>query len=205
MADYNADNIELGEGTLYYRPLASVSADDYVSLGGTMGATLSYKPEYKDIFIGQVLASVKSVMTGESGSIKIKLKESTMTNFSIACGMAVEDILEYYLDNGVETPVSEKDPTSGDPVATVTGQYGKLEVGGRRSPVFFQLLYKVPQIDDPLKYFRYKMYKVRVSSGLELPHGKDEEREYEVEFNFFANENEAVGTLNKLFVIEKDR
>lgn len=170
---YNAANIELGEGIL---ELKGTGDADFVDIGGTQGGDFSYNPSFKDIEIGQAFASVKSVMIGEEGTLKVKVVESTMRNLAIAIGL---------------------DPSS----IGSSGSADLIEFGGYKAAQYLEGRYTVAQVDTPTKYYRFRFYKLRVASGLALPFTKSDERAFEVTFKLFASQDHA-GALG---VIEKDR
>jgi hypothetical protein len=159
MATITTKDIELGEGTL---TLQGPSDGAAVDAGGTQGATLSYKQNFKKIEVGQVFTPVKAIMTAEEASFKVKLVESRVRNLIIAMGL--------------------------DPVSMVTSATSdSIEFGGRVAPVYYLLNYTVPQIDTPAKNDTYILYRCQATSGLALNFEKNNERVFEITFDCLAD------------------
>lgn len=158
----NANNIELGEGSLFVKSPADTG---YVDCGYTQGATLTYTPSVKDIKVGQASAPVKGVITGTDGSLKVKLVESSLRNFALAMGL---------------------DPTAvGTIGSSATSDY--IQFGAVGSVVYLLGRYEVPQIDNKAKFYNIHLYKMRAMSGLALDFTAENERVFEVEFKLYAD------------------
>ena len=160
----NVNNVELGEGTLYVMVTLPNAETVEVDVGATLGAELAFKKEFKDVECGQRLSPILSFMTGEEGTFKVTMKETTMRNLALAMGLE----------------------PAGAGVSS-TAQYTWIRFGGETANVYAQLRYVVAQQADATKNWEFLVYKARAISGLVLPFAKEDERSFEVEFKMYPS------------------
>jgi len=182
----NINNIEIGEGELsvliflentgkFWDDGSTWGTDDHwpyeYQIGGTLGAELEYKPEFKEIEIGQVLGPVKAEWVGEEGSFKVTMLETTLANLCISMGL--------------------------DPQDAITGD--TVTFGGEKKTLIMALQYEISQAADSSKKDLFECFQVVPVGGATLPFQKGEERKWEVTFNMRAEPEQSnrIGRLRR--------
>ncbi len=177
MATFNASKIEFGVGELWIAVYSgsSVTPPGTV-IGGTQGATLMYKPEYKNVEIDQVMSPVTSRMIGESCTLKVKCVEQEMRQMAFGLNL---------------------NPDNTNQLLSTPGVQRRMRFGGQQSPTFVYLTLITPKTEDTTKNFYAKIYKALCVSGLELNFQKKDERVFELEFQGFpeSSTNNYVGEI----------
>lgn len=177
MATFNAAKVEFGVGELAIAIYSgsSVTPPGTV-IGGTQGATVMYKPEFKHVEIDQVMSPITSRMIGESCTLKVKCVESEMRQFAFGLNLNPDNAAQLLSTPGVQR---------------------RMQFGGQTSPTFVYLTLTTPKTEDTTKNFITKIYKAMCVSGLELNFQKKDERVFELEFQGFpqSSSNNYVGEI----------
>jgi hypothetical protein len=177
VATFDATKIEFGVGELFLAIYSGSSVTPPGTVvGGTQGATVMYKPEFKDVEIDQVMSPVTSRMIGEECTLKVKLVESEMRNFAFGLNLNPDDTNQLLSTPGVQR---------------------RMVFGGQRSPTYVYATLVTPKTEDTTKDFITKIYKARCVSGLELNFQKKDERVFELEFRGYpqSSSNNYVGEI----------
>ena len=177
MATFDATKIEFGVGELQLAVYSGGTVSlPGVFVGGTSGATLMYKPEFKNVEIDQVMSPVTSRMIGENCTFKVTVVEQDMRQMAFGLNLNPDDTNQLLSTPGVQR---------------------RVQFGGQTSPTYVYVTLTTPKSEDTSLNWIVKVYKALCISGLELNFQKKEERKFEMEFQGFpeSSSNNYVGEV----------
>ena len=176
MADWDVNNIHIGEGNL------TLQFDDDeapVAIGACANHVLDFSTKLLKIETGQSLLPIEQFIIGVECKGSIDMIEASMRNLVIAFGGDPNDV------------------EASEPAGTLSYTIKSDVV----APPSAELVYEVGRPYDKTKKFRITLYKVQSSGGLKLTFKKDKENTFKFEYTALAYTDD---DSNDVGIIEMD-
>lgn len=151
--------------------------------GATEGAvTVGLAPKLEEITAEQVAGPIDVVMTGESASMEITLKESDLAK------------LKHYIANGAYTTGTDTNLPAGSQA------YEEISFGGALAIPKTSVAVISPRRDASAKFVVSQLYQAYQAEAMQLPFQRGKETTYKVKFMALADPARSAGDqLGKIY------